>query len=169
VLAATFASLNDTEDGSFLNADAVLSAACFCANVVPSDGLSDLGDAAVSRENRDCNSFNWGDAFVCAVGDFVGEFDAGGGNGGFLPSIPNPGTDTPAAPNLSSAPWFIIPLCVSGSVEVYLGGELIGVEFCRGGSRGGRLGGFPFVADVGGGNIGLRPSAPSFLAGGGGR
>ena len=120
------------------------------------------------RENRDCNSFNWGEECFCPS-DLVGEFDDGGGMGAFLPSIPNPGTTTPAAPNLLSAPWFIIPLSDSGSVDVYLGGGLTGVEFWRGGNRGGRPGGFLLVVDIGGGTIIFRPSAPSFLPGGGGK
>ena len=44
VLAATLASFIETDVGSFRKADAVFSAACFCANVVPSEGVSGLGD-----------------------------------------------------------------------------------------------------------------------------
>jgi len=97
----------------------------------------------------------------------AGELAVGGGRGGFLLSMPNPGTDTPAAPNLLKAPWFIIPLCASGS-ELYCEGGVNGLEFVLGGNLGGRPGGFDFAAE-GGGDITIRPSDPSFLPGGGGR
>jgi len=108
VLAAVLASLKDTEDGSLRNEDAVFNAACFSANVVPWLGASGLGeDVEDIREKRDCSSLSC----VLATGEAVGaELSVGdrdgGGNGclDFAPLMPNPGTDTPAAPSLFKAP-----------------------------------------------------------------
>lgn len=108
MLAAVLASLNDTDEGSFRNEDAVFSAACFWANVVPSLGTSGFGeDEEDIREKRDWSSLSCevftGEA--AGAGLRVGDLD-GGGNGvfGFEPVIPKPGTDTPAAPSLFRAP-----------------------------------------------------------------
>lgn len=68
--------------------------------------------------------------------------------------MPNPGTETPAFPNLFKAPTLKSSLCAAGGriAALYVGGGLgawvSGCAFCLGGSRGGSEG-FGFVAEVG--------------------
>ena len=139
-------------------------------------GASGFGEEeAEKRENLDWSSFNC-EALAEDVGTAgLGFEDAvlGGGRGVFSlepPPMPNPGTETPAELSRLRDPWFRMPLCASGSFTAFpyvgggVGAEGPGCEFCLGGNRGGRPGGFG--RSTGGG---IRPSAPSFLPGGGGR
>lgn len=169
----------------------VLRAACFCAHVVPWLGGGGCGDAVPSfvedlpmpnLENRAWSSFTEveeaGGGAVAELGLGLALADRGGGSTGLLPPppIPSPGTDNPAEPSRSTAPWFRKPVCLLGASGAgsrgCAPGELV---FCRGGSRGGRLGGgaFPATEVYGGGGLvtGAPPSAPSLrlVGGGGGR
>lgn len=187
--AADFASENDTELGFFLKSDIVFSAACFCAHVVPSDGAPWAGGGdgvellpkPPNFENRDCSSLTDPDPAAGGAAGLLAPDREGGGGGNtclFPPLIPSPGTETPAAPNRLTAPWFRKPVCRLGAAGAGSPGEAPGegpgeALLPRGGRRGGRLGGGGFaVAEYGGGG-GLTavslPSAPSLRAGGGGR
>lgn len=194
MLAALFASDSETELGFFLKSDIVLSAACFCAHVVPcagggGDAVPPVAGAGLdpppipNLPNRDCNSL------MPEPAGLGGGFGlllpiVGGGSGALplvlpLPLIPSPGTDTPAAPSRSMAPWFKNPACRLGGDSAATGDAV----FCRGGNRGGRLGGGGFevaptverVYGGGGGVLLLLPPpscnglAPSALLGGKGR
>jgi hypothetical protein len=112
VLAAALASLRETEEGSSRKADAVLKAACFWANVVPSLGLSGLGAVEDDkREKRDCSSFSCTELTGEAAEVREGDAGPGGGKGCLpFPTMPNSGTETPAALNLLIEPWLSIPL-----------------------------------------------------------
>lgn len=85
VLAAALASANETEEGSLLNCDAVRSAACFCAHVVPPPPAPPPAAGALGPV-----------VFVVAPVVLVTE-------GVFVPPMPNPGTDIPAAPSRLAA------------------------------------------------------------------
>ena len=188
VPAADLASDRDTDDGSLWNADAVLSAACFCCQEVPSaaGGVACAGgDAAVALvvilEKRFCSSL------VCALlapgrgrGGCAGGVDAWSGElAGLGRPMPSAGTDTPAAPRRFTAPWLSMPLPLpvwAGLVCVGLDRELW-PEFVLGGNLGGRAGDRPpppppppppgaTTTSYDGGAL---PSAPSLLGGGGGR
>ena len=78
-------------------------------------------------------------AFIC-VG---GALDLGGAVGGVLvpAPIPNPGTDTPIAPSLLTAPWFKPPLSTAMGVSGLL-------DAMRAGNLGGTLGGGTPAADL---------------------
>lgn len=105
------ASERETEEGSLRKEEAVFKAACFSAHVVPVDGAGAAageGEAAVERlEKRDESP------------EIEPEFEAGGVEVPLCSSthglswfsseedcfpMPNPGTFTPALPNLLRAP-----------------------------------------------------------------
>lgn len=137
-------------------------------------------------ENRAWSSFTE-EEVVAAGGDDIAELGRelvsavrGGGRAGLLlpPPIPNPGTDNPAAPSRSTAPWFKKLVCLLGASGAGSRGVALGeLLLCRGGSLGGRLGGVgfpaatPAVGVYGGGGLGdiAPPSGPSLRLGGGGR
>lgn len=114
VPAAVLASLNETDEGSLRNEDAVRRAACFSANVVPSLGARASAFGSLERRaNRDCSSF-MGELLVGVFEmEVAGLWVRGGGAGGGRtclpvepppPPIPNPGTDIPAEDKLFNAP-----------------------------------------------------------------
>lgn len=168
VEAAARASDSDTEPGFSRNVAAVLSAAFFCSNVVPSTGGRatpvpgpdadvDADVAGIpSRGNREDNSPIWA----------LDDIDRVGGGGGALPLadwlvapvlIPNPGTEIPAALSRFIAPWFRRPEEVgflAWTDEARAGG---GAGF-RGGNIGGKLGrvGLEELGRRGGGCISRR-------------
>lgn len=109
--AAALASANDTDDGSLWKLEAVLSAACFSAHVVPCAGV-----------------------VVVVVGERAG------GGGAVFP-IPSPGTDIPAAPSRLMAPWFKYPPAWLPPVETGLCVWTGDAFPLRGGSLGGNEGG----------------------------
>ena len=146
VSAAPFKSEAETLDGSSRRLLAVCSTACLSAHVVPVAGAAALDDDVDILENLLCNSLSCRFRLDAAGGGaFDTEFWRGGTGGGLLP-IPKLGTETPACPSRFSAPWFSTPCAVASCrlVSVYGGGGdgvySSGFEFCRGGSRGGRLG-----------------------------
>lgn len=114
--AALRASEKETELGSFLNSLAVFKAACFCAHVVPPLATG-AGLAVFIFAKRDCSSPSCGPLFAWLIagggadppstggeaelilpgrGGDTAVVREGGGRGGVLPPIPNPGTETPA-------------------------------------------------------------------------
>jgi hypothetical protein len=113
VEAAARASVMDTELGSLRKLDAVCSAACFWAKVVPSEGAAGaLGEAAPAfafvvprRAKRDCSSFScWLLlASTCARAEGDEGLSAAAPDGLWMP---NAGTEIPAAPNRFAAPSF---------------------------------------------------------------
>jgi hypothetical protein len=105
VLAAALASPRDTDEGSSRKADAVLTAACFWANVVPSLGFSGLGEVEEDkREKQDCSSLSCAEFTGEAAEVREGEVGPGGGMGCLPFPMPNSGTETPAALNLLIEP-----------------------------------------------------------------
>ena len=82
------------------------------ANDVPSDGavVGLVADAVESFEKRDCMD----DMFGLLVGpapSVVARDSADVLEGLEFSPMPSPGTDIPAEPSLSSAPWFMYPCC----------------------------------------------------------
>lgn len=160
MLAAVLASEKETELGFFFKSDMVRSAACFSAQVVPCAGAAAVGAVepcpppppSPSLPNRDCSSLLPPDPPAGLDGFGLLRPIVGGGSGGRLfpfplPLIPSPGTDTPAAPSRFKAPWFRNPPPPPPPPPLALGLGVVGEAlFCRGGSRGGRLGGGGFAA-----------------------
>lgn len=117
VLAAVLASEKDTDDGFLWKLEAVLRAACFCAHVVPSpDGFAggfagglgeegDDGDDDVRNlEKRFWSSLSCDEDVPVGRGGWGGPCEPVSSLEELDRPMPNPGTDTPAAPNLLTAP-----------------------------------------------------------------
>ena len=90
----------------------------------------------------------------------------GGTGGDALRPMPKPGTDTPAWPRRFKAPWFIdcaAGCCIASPYEGGAGGVYSSTfSVCRGGSLGGKPGGFPLGAGAGGGVAALGLNAGGF-------
>jgi hypothetical protein len=174
VEAAPFRSEAETLDGSLRKLLAVLRAACLSAHDVPVAGADSAGDEAVILANRFCNSWSCGPLPAVAGGDSGADVDelelwrAGGGGGAIVRPprggtggeavrpIPNPGTDTPAWPKRFMAPWLRTGAagccCIASPYEGGAGGVYSSTfSVWRGGSLGGRPGGFDREAGAGGG------------------
>lgn len=154
-------------DGSLWRSEAVLRAACFCAQVVPPPPfLGELLVLVVVIGGSDCSG--WEFDLSRANRDWssdTAEFDEAGGGGGGAGReeegawgvkregpIPSAGTEMPAAPRREMADWFKAVPEVEVIVEIGVGaGE---DEFDRGGRRGGREGGVLLPCRGGGAGIG---------------
>lgn len=115
--AALRASESVTLEGSLRKLLAVLSAACFSAQVVPvaggAEGVATWGEDVRMLAKRDWSSLSWEEGLrLGTAGGVVTEGEAvrrGGRGGEAWRPISSPGTETPACVRRLTAPWFRYP------------------------------------------------------------